>query len=91
MREETVEEHLRVEVERHGGLCVKMSPGKGWPDRLVLFPGKAILVELKKPYGGVVSALQVINHRRLEALGFPVELLSTKEAVDTFVSTVTNK
>ena len=91
MRETVVESYLRTEVERHGGLCVKMSPGGGWPDRLVLFPGEAFLIELKKPRGGVVSAPQVINHRRLEALGFHVELLSTKNAVDTFGYAATHK
>lgn len=71
--EEAIEKRLRKMVERHGGLCLKwVCPGwTGVPDRIVLMPGGRVhFVELKRPKGGRVSAMQAWWHKRLTALGF---------------------
>ncbi len=61
----------------------------GAPDRIVFLPGgRIVLVELKRPKGGVVSGLQNRLHRILAALGSPVPVLYTYEAVDDWASKV---
>jgi hypothetical protein len=85
MLEKNVEDYLRSEVERHGGVCLKLNPKgyKGIPDRLVILPGGWVcFVELKRPKGGVVSALQVWWLRRLWSLKINARVASTKAQVD---------
>ena len=39
MREKYIEQRLRQEVRRRGGLCEKWVSGTaGWPDRIIIFP-----------------------------------------------------
>lgn len=84
MREVDVERHLLQGVRDRGGMCVKMIPVvSGIPDRLVILPGQPMaFVELKRPKGGKVSAIQIEQHRRLAALGHPVAVLLNKEEVN---------
>lgn len=74
--EKEIERKLKVLVEGElGGLCLKwVCPGwSGVPDRILLFPGgRVYFVELKRPKGGKVEALQKWWKRRLEGLGFTV-------------------
>lgn len=73
--EKEIEAKLGREVKKCGGRCVKwVSPGNaGVPDRIVLLPGgKILFVELKRPKGGEVSALQRKWREWLTALGFTV-------------------
>ena len=77
MLERYMEQRLRQQVEKAGGLCLKfVSPGyAGVPDRICLFPGgKIAFVELKAP-GKKPRPLQVARHRRLRSLGFPVYVI----------------
>lgn len=88
--EKKIETYFTDEVERLGGLCVKFPPlfYAGFPDRLVFLPkGEFILVELKAPGKGP-RLLQRKVHARLKRLGFRVEVLDTKIAVDTFILTL---
>lgn len=67
MLERQIEELLRREVGKRGGLCVKfISPGNsGVPDRLVLLPDIApYFIELKAP-GRKPRKLQVAMMRRI--------------------------
>lgn len=87
---------LEKEVEQYFCKAVKMrlsgwplkfiSPGQnGMPDRIVLLPGgKIYFVELKAP-GKKARKLQEHVHQKLHALGFPVQLIDTREAADDFV------
>lgn len=87
MREKTVEEKLREEVAKIGGKAYKLeSTGNaGLPDRLVCLPGGCVIfVELKRPKGGRLSALQKAKHRELRQLGFDVRLINTTEQVKAF-------
>lgn len=71
--EKDIEKKLRKMVEQHGGLCLKwVCPGwAGVPDRIVLLPGgRVVFVELKRPNGGQVAALQEWWAGRLAKLGF---------------------
>ena len=77
MLEKYIEQRLRQQVVKAGGLCLKfVSPGyAGVPDRICLFPGgKIAFVELKAP-GKKPSPLQVARHRRLRSLGFPMYVI----------------
>lgn len=71
--EEEIERRLRKMVAKHGGKCLKwVCPGwTGVPDRIVLMPGGRIwFVELKRPKGGKVSAMQAWWNKELQQLGF---------------------
>lgn len=87
MTERKVEKHLRLEVEKIGGQCIKYPPlfYAGFPDRIVLLQGGVIIfVETKAP-DKKPTLLQRKVHAMLIALGFRVEVLDTIEAVDIFI------
>ena len=87
--ERDVEAHLRLRVEKAGGLCVKFLPDlmTGMPDRIVLLPGGVVVwVETKKPRGGKLSEVQKYRHKKLQALGQIVEVCWTKEDADRIVA-----
>ena len=74
-------------VREHGGLALKfISPGTaGVPDRLVLLPGgRAVFVELKAP-GKKLRPLQQKRKAQLQALGFRVYVIDSKEAIQQFI------
>lgn len=84
-KEKSVEQYLRAEVEARGGVCIKLDPAnnKGFPDRLVLLPySVALLIEVKRPKGGVVSGHQEVWHERLARMGHVVSVRSSVEDVD---------
>lgn len=69
-KERKIEAHLTSEVEKRGGLCIKLiSPGNnGVPDRLVLLPHMCpIFVELKAP-GQRPRPLQAAMMKRIEGV-----------------------
>jgi hypothetical protein len=89
MREKYVEEKLRDEVKKLGGIAYKFeSPGNnGVPDRIVILPTGIIkLVELKKPKGGRLSKLQIFQHKRLKDLGVHVHVISNIDEVHQFIA-----
>ncbi len=85
-RERQIETYLKLSVERIGGLTRKyVSPGyAGVPDRLVFYKGKIFLVELKAP-GGILSAVQHVEIKRMAQVGIPVIIISSKTEVDRFM------
>ena len=90
MTERQIERNLKREVEKRGGLAMKLnSPGlSGVPDRLVLVKhGRACFVELKAP-GSRLRALQQYRKRQLESLGFDVWVIESLEGVETFLREV---
>jgi hypothetical protein len=58
-KESKIEQALRNEVIKLGGLCLKFKTGQfsGVPDRIILLKGKVWFVELKAPDG-------VLSHRQ---------------------------
>ncbi|WP_373845027.1 VRR-NUC domain-containing protein [Clostridium sp.] len=87
MREKDIEKYLVDKIKNAGGRAYKfISPGNaGVPDRLVLLPeGKIIFVELKAP-GKKPTSLQLVQHRRIQNLGFKVLIIDNKQAVDDLI------
>lgn len=90
MTEKDVERRLVQQVRRIGGKAYKfVSPGNnGVPDRLICLPGgRVTFVELKAP-GKLPRPVQVHQIDFLRGLGFRVEVLDNKEAVDGFVESL---
>ena len=90
MREKAIELQLARAVKNIGGMCPKLvSPGTdGMPDRLVLLPGCQIgFVEVKAP-GKEPRPLQVMRHRQLRALGFPVCVLDDPKQIPGIIAAI---
>lgn len=91
-RESTIEDYFKRAVRESGGETRKVKwPGvDGAPDRMAgwQFRGRNAFVELKRP-GGVAEAHQLREHRKLRAMGFRVDVLDTKEAIDAWVAEMT--
>ena len=90
--ESEVEKYLREQVEKVGGKCVKFIPdfSRGFPDRIVILPhGVLVWVETKRPVGGHVDPAQNVQHTILRRLGQRVEVVWTKEEVDSLVRGLT--
>ena len=71
--EKDIEKKLRLKVAKYGGQCLKwVCPGwSGVPDRIVLLPGaRVVFVELKRPKGGRLDAMQKWWAKKLIDLGF---------------------
>ena len=90
MEESRLERRLKKEIEKRGGLALKLTvPNKrGMPDRLILLPGEKIyFVEMKAP-GEKPRPLQRKRAKQLQALGFSVYCLDSDEAIDDFLQEV---
>lgn len=83
MGENEIENALVTAVKIRGGLALKfVSPGmSGVPDRLILIEGgKLGFIELKAP-GKKLRPLQIKRKRQLEALGFLVYCIDSKDQI----------
>lgn len=90
MKEKQIEKRLKREVEKIGGLSLKLtSPGmSGVPDRLMLLPkGRIYFVELKAP-GKALRPLQIKRKEQLENLGFKVYLIDSYKKIDEIIQEV---
>lgn len=90
MREKQVEQRLVRAVKAAGGLCPKfVSPGMdGMPDRLALMGGGHLgFIEVKAP-GKKPRPLQVMRHKQLRDLGFPVYVLDDPEQIPIILSAI---
>jgi len=83
--EKDVETYLKKQVEGRGGKCLKFPAvyEEGIPDRLVILPqGRIAFVELKRPKGGKLSAIQKYQIEGLKALGCKVFVLKNYKEID---------
>lgn len=83
MREKEIETALVRAVKARGGLAIKfVSPGlSGVPDRLILLPGgRMAFIELKAP-GRKMWPLQLKRAKQLQALGFKVYCIDSKDMI----------
>lgn len=90
MREKEIDAALRKAAKKRNGMAFKfVSPGlSGVPDRLVLLPmGRIGFIELKAP-GKKMRKLQEKRKSQLEALGFLVFCLDSKEEVEVVLDAI---
>lgn len=89
MREQTVEEHLKKLCKKHDIYIMKVVPTviNGLPDRLLLYKGFAIFVELKKPN----EKPRVKQWNEIKTLNKYANALyiDTKELADKLIETIT--
>lgn len=81
--EKYIETKLRLGIQSLGGLCIKIPATffAGLPDRLCILPGgRVFFVETKAP-GKKASLVQLAVARKITALGVPVYLVDSVEAV----------
>lgn len=86
--EKDLEKKLRLNIEKLNGFCLKwVCPGwVGVPDRIVLLPGARIyFVEMKRPKGGHLSAMQKKWHEWLTRLGFSCWTIWTESDLTLFL------
>ena len=88
--EKLIEAHLVRRAKALGGIALKIPTmfARSWPDRLVLLPGKRIgFAELKSSIGKPTEGqLHVLGF--LKGLGFPAEVINSKEGVEAFLGRI---
>jgi hypothetical protein len=86
--EKDLEAKLRKEVQKRGGLCLKwVCPGwSGVPDRIILLPGGRVhFVEMKRPKGGRLSAMQKWWAKTLTGMGFSYWVIWRQRDLEDFL------
>jgi hypothetical protein len=85
VKEAAIERELCARVHAMGGLCekVKVIGKRGFFDRLIVLPGgRIILVECKRPRGGVMRAHQTLYADRFRALNVAVAVVKNSADID---------
>lgn len=87
--EKDIETFLKRKVKEIGGLCLKFtSPSSaGVPDRIILYKGKALFVELKAP-GKKPRALQDYWQKEIRKRGIGCLVIDSKEAADQLIEKI---
>ena len=78
--EAIIEKHLKKEVEKAGGMCIKFTGQKDVPDRVVILNGITAFVEVKAP-GVKPRASQKRMFGKMYDAGAIVFVLDSKEGV----------
>ena len=78
--EALIENHLRKEVKKAGGMCIKFTGQKDVPDRVVILNGITAFVEVKAP-GVKPRASQKRMFGKMYDAGAIVFILDSKEGV----------
>lgn len=83
MPERSIEISLCDRVARLGGWAIKIPAlhVTGIPDRLCLLPGGRLFFAETKAPGKKPRSIQKIVHARLQALGFRVEVIDSKDQI----------
>lgn len=89
VRENRVEKYLDIRVTDLGGITRKwVSPGRdGVPDRIVIYNGRVIFVEVKTSDGDL-SHPQAREHKRLVEAGACVDTVYGAVGVDAWIREV---
>jgi hypothetical protein len=88
--EKTLEAKLRKEVEKRGGMALKLSSQmhRGLPDRLILMPGGWALFAEIKTTGKKPTKLQCRCHQQLIQLGFSVGVVDSTERLNEMLEVI---
>jgi Holliday junction resolvase len=84
VKEREIERQLCQRVAEQGGLCLKVTVlgRRGFPDRLVVLPGRIVFCELKRPRRGRVAVHQILYIEKLRALGAVACVVRTSSDID---------
>lgn len=85
--EKTLEARLRKEIEKRGGMAIKLMSQlhRGLPDRMIIMPqGCIYFVELKST-GEKPTGLQTHCHNQLRNLGHTVYVIDTTQRLQDFL------
>lgn len=90
--EQSIEAVLTKGVKKLGGLCFKVSSENhvGLPDRLIIFNGASLFVELKK-LSGELSDAQKVRHSQFRANGVEVITLYGVQDVNEYLDCLAKK
>ena len=90
MKESTLENRLRDQIKKLGGLAIKIYclSFTGLPDRLIIIPGGIIeFVEMKKPGAEVKKgSRQELVHKQLRKMGCRVTVINSREGLDEYLT-----
>jgi hypothetical protein len=82
--ERDVEKYLVSQVEKNGGLCLKLGR-EGWPDRISIWPGGRVdFIEVKRA-GGFLSAIQRQRLNELAKRKARVHVFFSKADVNEYI------
>jgi hypothetical protein len=89
--ERELESHFGTECRRLRLLTLKLHVmyQRGWPDRIVVHNGKAYFSELKTLIGKQTT-FQLMVSAKLEARGFKVPVLRTKQEITSYLEAIAN-
>jgi hypothetical protein len=87
MREVEVEDYLVEQAKAIGGEVRKLRwiGRNGAPDRVIMFEGKTIWVELKRPGTKRANPHQIREHERMRRAGQTVVVIDSFEGVDKLI------
>lgn len=82
--EKALERQLRDRIKKIGGWCLKLAPLhiRGLPDRLCLLPGGSIYFIELKTTGEKARKSQLVIHKKLKKIGFPVLVIDRSLQID---------
>lgn len=87
MNEKKIEKKLRLEVDKLGGIAIKLQSQyyTGLPDRMILMPGGRIRFAEIKTTGKKPTPRQNIVHQELRGLGFQVDVIDNEAGLQRFL------
>lgn len=90
--EKSIETHLRDEIKKRGGICIKMDPNAtvGIPDRLCILPSVMFFVELKTTTGKL-RPVQITMINRLTDMGHTVHVLRSRNDIDSLLGSIVDE
>jgi hypothetical protein len=88
--EKSIERYLVKKVNELNGKIYKLESCQlnGLPDRMTLYKGQCIFVELKKP-NGKLSRLQEHRIKQIKEQGFKCLVINSKRKVDELIYDIT--
>ena len=89
--ETNLEQYLKNQIEKHGGLCFKFISGvSGVPDRIIVLNGTTAFIELKQQNKKPTKLQQkIIND--INSCGGLVIVVDSKIKIDQLIKNLTNK